>query len=234
MVPTEAEVRSYWSRLSNWGRWGDDDTMGTLNLVTPEVRRAAAKLVAEGTAVSCARRVEFSEAPDHVYGPPLWQAIRATRLTGHPEEPAAAPVERVAMTFHGRSVTHLDALSHISWEGATYGGRQEWSEGADIAHPLAVTAAADGIVTRGVLLDEAGRRGTPWLAPGEAVLPKHLEACEQRQRVRVQPGDTVLLRTGYGARVAELGPDRGDAEQPGWHAACLPWLYDREVAVATR
>jgi kynurenine formamidase len=233
VTPTEAEVRSYWSKLSNWGRWGTNDTRGTLNLITPETRRSAAQLIAEGTAVSCARPIGFAEAADHVYGTPRWEPVRqGGRLTGHPDEPAAALVERVELTFHGRSVTHLDALSHISWEGRTYGGRREAIGATGTpTHPLAVANAADGIVTRGVLLDEAGRRAMQWLEPGEGVLPEHLEACEQRQGVRVTAGDAVLLRTGYGAKQAEHGPEPGDAAQPGWHAACLPWLHARDVAM---
>jgi kynurenine formamidase len=233
MIPSAAEVRSYWSGLSNWGRWGDEDDLGTLNLITPAVRVAAARLVVRGAAISCARTVTFAAAADDVYGTPCRQVLGpGRRLTTHPEEPAAAVVERVELAFHGRSMTHLDALSHISWQGRTYGGRpDDLPSAGDGAHPLAVTAAAGGVVTRGVLLDEAARRNTRWLQPGDGVLPEHLDACEQRQGVQVRPGDAVLLRTGYGRKRAREGPDPGDGGQPGWHAACLPWLRARDVAL---
>jgi kynurenine formamidase len=96
----------------------------------------------------------------------------------------------------------------------------------------AVTALSDGVATRGVLLDVAATRGVDWLEPGEAVFPEDLEACEAAASVRVEEGDVLLMRTGYGKKVRDLGPDdvaRGG--RAGWHAACLPWFHERGVAM---
>ena len=94
----------------------------------------------------------------------------------------------------------------------------------------AVTAAANGIITRGVLLDIARVRDVPWLEPGQGVFPDDLEEAERRQGVRVRPGDAVLLRTGYGRVRHEAGATH-DVTQAGWHASCLPWLHERGVAL---
>ena len=94
----------------------------------------------------------------------------------------------------------------------------------------AVTAAANGIITRGVLLDIARVRDVPWLESGQGVFPDDLEEAERRQGVRVRSGDAVLLRTGYG-RVRHEAGDAGGFTQAGWHASCLPWLQEREVAL---
>src|SRR5947207_14373339 len=56
-VPTQDEVLGYFSTLSNWGRWGDDDGLGTLNHITDDVRLAAARAVRHGRSVSCAGEV---------------------------------------------------------------------------------------------------------------------------------------------------------------------------------
>jgi kynurenine formamidase len=83
-----------------------------------------------------------------------------------------------------------------------------------------------------VLLDVAAARGVAWLEPGEGVFPADLEACCRRQGVSVGSGDAVLLRTGYGARKRERGPDRtAEVGRAGWHVACLPWLRERDVAL---
>src|SRR5207247_1067165 len=96
----------------------------------------------------------------------------------------------------------------------------------------AITNLRDGIVTRGVLLDVAAALGRQWLEPGEGVHPEHLEAAESRENVDVSAGDVVLLRTGYGRKKAEHGPDDvGAAGRAGWHAACLPWIHARGIAV---
>ena len=63
-IPAEDEVLGYVESLSNWGRWGEDDQLGTLNLLTADKTRQAASLVQEGVTVSCARTITFEMAPD--------------------------------------------------------------------------------------------------------------------------------------------------------------------------
>ena len=144
--------------------------------------------------------------------------------------------EKLSFSVHGQGHTHLDALCHIFWDGRMYNGRSadmvNAEEGATWG---AITAAADGLVTRGVLLDIPALRGDRWMKAGEGALPGELEAAEARQGVRIQPGDAVLLRTGYGRYHREFtGPSSLTADyykgHPGWHAACLPWLHERQVA----
>src|SRR5581483_9302385 len=114
--------------------------------------------------------------------------------------------ERLGLTFHGNTVTHVDSPCHIFWDGAMYNGRSHSLVGAATGSAwAAVTAAANGIITRGVLLDIARARQVP----GLGVLPGDLEEAERRQGVRVRSGDAVLLRTGYGRARHEAGPASG-------------------------
>jgi kynurenine formamidase len=224
-VPSEAEVLSWFDSLSNWGRWGADDQLGTLNLITSEVRTAAAGLVKAGTSVSCAWEVPTGP-PDFDRTVTAVPKVEGLRF-GYSTE------QITAMTVHSGTWTHLDALCHISWDGLMYNGHSAAlvSEAAG-AQALPITVAQHGIVTRGVLLDVAASRGVPWLGPGEGVLPDDLEAAESRQGVRVASGDAVMLRTGFGRYRRETGALAGPlVSQPGWQAAALPWLRDRDVAV---
>ena len=228
--PTEAEVLGYFETLSNWNRWGPDDELGTLNHITPDARRAAAALVREGLTVSCAWDIKTTPRADQLFGTPQ----RYMLATGR--DPLAlgrggTAVEVTSFAFHGVTITHLDGLSHMFWDGRMYNGRPAGLvTAAGGAGHHAVTAFRDGIVTRGVLMDVPALDGRPWLDEGEGVFPEHLEAAEARQGVRVRAGDAVLLRTGKGRRLRE------EAERPprsagGWHAASLPWLHEREAAV---
>ncbi|MBV9410393.1 MAG: cyclase family protein, partial [Acidimicrobiia bacterium] len=119
----------------------------------------------------------------------------------------------------------------IFWDGHMYNGRPTDLVSEETgAQQLAITDAGGGILTRGVLLDVARARGVPWLEPGEGAYPEDLEAAEAAQGVRVEPGDGVLLRTGYGRWRHETGkvsPMEEGITQPGWQAACLPWLRER-------
>jgi kynurenine formamidase len=232
-LPTQDEVISWFERLSNWGRWGPDDRLGTLNHLTPERRVAAARLVEDGEAVSCGWDIDPAPRVDQPFGPPLRHMLSTGE--GLPATPrGAGAAEWIGLTFHGYSVTHLDSLAHMFWDGRMYGGRPadevRVRDGATVND--VVPAGTAGMAGRGVLLDAARQRGVDWLEPGEHVTPDDLEAIEAAQDVRVGPGDLVLLRTGYGAKLRRHGPDDvGRVGRAGWHVACAPWLAEREVAV---
>jgi kynurenine formamidase len=236
-VPDELQVRRWFDELSSWGRWGPDDERGTLNHVTPGHRAAAAALVTEGETVSCAWDIDVLPRPDLTAGAPhrfmlsTGEGLTDPERVGGPVE-AGGTAEYIGMVFHGYAITHVDGLSHMSWANRMYNGVPASAVTAQGgATRLAVTGLADGLVTRGVLLDVAGLRDVPWLEPGEGVLPEDLEAAASAQGVPVGAGDVVLLRTGYGRKVREQGPDPvGEVGRAGWHAACLPWLHDRRVA----
>jgi kynurenine formamidase len=134
------------------------------------------------------------------------------------------------MKFHGRAVTHLDALSHCFWDGRLYGdipAATVTSFAGATRHD--VRAAADGIVGRGVLLDATVVRDGP-LEPGEALSAADLDAIEAAEGVRVEAGDIVLVRTGHDLRrIARANPDLPGC--PGLSPDCLPWLHARDVSV---
>jgi kynurenine formamidase len=187
--------------------------------------------------VSCAWDIDTAPRPDAPFGVPTRHMIATGEGLADPER-VGGPVEgggtaeHLGLVFHGYAVTHLDGLCHMHWQGRMYNDVPAAAVTAGQgATRLAVTAIPEGIVTRGVLLDVAGASGGRWLDPGQGVGPAELEAAESAQRVTVGPGDVVLLRTGYGARVCERGPDAvGTVGRAGWHAASLPWLHEREVA----
>lgn len=242
-VPDESEVLGYQERLSNWGRWGDDDQLGTLNLITPEVRRAALGLVEYGTSVSCSREMTTELQAGDVHGPVQRHMLMTGegladehRVVPPPPRPGMGPTrgarafEYFGCVFHGVNITHVDALSHVFWDRKTYnGGPSELVNASMGATNLAVTAMADGVTTRGVLIDAAGARGVDWLEPGEGVFPEDVLAAAELQGVEIREGDAVLLRTGA-AKGKRSRPDWPIHPQAGWQAACLPLLHELGVA----
>ena len=94
-----------------------------------------------------------------------------------------------------------------------------------------VELLADGVVTRGVLLDVARLRGVDWLEPGEAIFPDELEEAERSEKVRVDAGDVLLVRTGSLKYRHEVGARPPSDGKPGLHAACLPWIRERDVSM---
>lgn len=227
-VPTEAEVLGWMDSLSNWGRWGPDDELGTLNLITPQKRAQAGALVREGISVTCSRLIVPEMAADVTSIPPLHYMIRTGESA--PSSGPGGSSDFIGLSFHGLTVTHLDALCHQFWDGKMYNGKAASLVNAEQkATAGAVDQAQNGIVTRGVLLDITAVKGKDWLEAGEGVFTEDLEAAEEAQGVHLEEGDALLLRLGWYKRRQELGPP--DSGRPGLHAETLPWLHRRGISI---
>lgn len=241
--PQQDEVLAYFEELSNWGRWGADDRRGTLNLIDDGTRAAAAALARSGRVVSCGWDIDTREQPDDQGTAPRRLMLSTGQGLNDPDRVLApgqqdrprhaGSAEELSIYPHGFRVTHVDALAHQFWDGTIYNGRPaELVTSAFGAMEMDMTEARDGIVTRAVLVDAAAHRQVRWLDPGDGVRPEELEAILSASGLAVGPGDAVMLRTGYGARVAAQGPDRiREAGRAGWHAACLPWLRRHDVSL---
>ncbi len=241
-LPTAEEVFGYFEELSNWARWGEEDDRGTLNYVTPKVTLAAAKEIQTGRSVACSWVITNQRQEGDLFGTPqrfmlnhgqgLADADRVIPPHRRAGERSFGASEYIGFVFHGLNITHIDALSHVFWDGRMYNGYPaEWVTSQLGATRLAITDVAEGISTRGVLLDVARAHGVDALEPGRGVTPQDLELAEKKQGVQVRSGDAVFLRTGYGHARHASGPGKTTLGQPGWHAAALPWLHEREVAV---
>ncbi|MDF2046459.1 cyclase family protein [Microbacterium sp. Kw_RZR3] len=235
-----AQIEEYLTTLSNWGRWGEDDRLGTLNLITPEVRRRAAANVRSGTAISLARNLDpLRPDPLHsgVTNVQRDSKVGEVRHLLGKEARWDAVGEEITLSPHGGNA-HLDGLGHYYWDGLFYNGFPASASNNTIgsAH-LSVSHATEGIITRGVLLDIAGLHGVPYLERCHAVHVDELLEAERRQGVQVRSGDVLLIHTGNAAALETLGPvyrtaNPGplDGVQAGLDISCLPFLHDRDVA----
>jgi len=216
---TRAGIDAMMQELSNWGRWGKDDQIGAVHLITPAVRKAAAALVKDGAAVSLSRRLDTAKALDN--DSPF--ALTPTR-------DGDFAMDEYKIAYHGFAHTHMDSLAHMSVGGKSYNGFAPPAAGKG-ADKLAVENYKEGIFTRGVLIDLPRLKGIQYLEPGTAVYPADLDAWEKMSGIRVAAGDAVLIRTGRWARRAEKGPWAAQEKMAGLHASSARWLKQRDVAV---
>ena len=248
---TSQEVFEGWmSEVSNWGRWGDDDQLGTINLITASKRRQAAALVTEGAAVSLARDLSKETAPDNPipfgHEVSIFVIDPASGEVSAPSAPKDAKAwaslesvgavggsgDRFAMDYHGFAYTHIDALCHIFHGGKMYNGFSQTMVTARGAAKLGITELKAGIITRGVLVDVPRLRGVPYLEPGQPIFSDDLDAWEKHAGVKVEPGDAILIRTGRWARREAAGPlDLSVAGLAGLHPSAAKWLRARDVAL---
>jgi kynurenine formamidase len=227
-------VREAAERYSNWGKWGPEDQLGTVNYITPEKVVQAAGLVRRGRVFSLA--MPFDEnGPQSGRGrmnPTL--AMRRTGtdfVAGVRNNPSGIGSADDMLTTSLQAATHWDALSHIfdrgqMWNG--YGAAEVTSRGAQ---RNGVEHFRDRIVSRGVLLDMAHYKGVEWLEPGYAITEDDLLGCLAAEGVTVGTGDIVLLRTGQMGYCKTHGWGTyagGDA--PGLSFYTVGWLHRTELA----
>jgi len=227
-IATEADFRRAMKELSHWGRWGDQDELGAANLITPAKRKQALALAREGRTVSLAHDVPQEKAVDT----PAF--LNRTVVTVAPG--VALDSYQYTGTYHGVIHSHLDAVDcHIMVDGRGYNGvSMEEIKTASGCPRGSINALKDGIVTRAILFDATRLPGkaTPqgWLEPGTAIRREDLEALEKIQRVRVSPGDVILLYTGRWKRRAALGPWPNATGFAGYHIDVAYFLKDRGVS----
>jgi len=223
-VLTKKDIDQMMTSLSNWGRWGKNDELGALNLLTPSKRREAAALVREGTSVSLAHNAikvkeENSEPFDHR------MVETGTKATSESSS------DIYSVQYHGYTQTHMDALCHLFYQGKMYNGFNQQDVSAKGASKLSILQAKSGIFTRGVLVDLPSLLGVDYLKGAQAIYPEHLEAWEKRSGVKITSGDALLIRTGRWARRAAQGPWNVEGDSAGLHASCLPWIKKRDISV---
>jgi kynurenine formamidase len=238
---TADDIERWATELSNWGRWGHDDQAGTINLITPAKRKAAAALVHEGVCVSASLDADLpKEGPTSgpLPGGPRTEGQPRTTwtLTSRPPGPDPRPkpafvVDTIAVAYHGDATTHLDALSHIYYKGQIYNGFPQTSFTDRGAGKDDVMAFKDGIFTRGALFDIPKLKDVPYLGDDEAIYPEDLEAWEKKASFRLESGDAMLVRTGRWLRVKEKGFLDINNQVPGLYASCLKWMRERGVAI---
>ena len=221
---TEAMVDGWMTELSNWGRWGDDDQLGALNLITNDKRKQAASLVREGVSVSLSHNYLTEQAEDSTS--PFSHEMSGVGGTG----PFIG--DRYSVSYHGYAHSHMDSLCHMSHDGVMYNGFTKADDVTeDGCSKLSILDVKQGILTKGILMDIARLKGVEYLEPGTPIYIEDLEEWERQAGVRVEPGDILLVRSGRWARRAAVGPWATGQLAAGLHASVGPWLKERDVAM---
>ncbi|WP_100812483.1 cyclase family protein [Microbacterium sp. BR1] len=230
----------YSLRLSNWGRWGDDDDCGTTNLATPKQIRGAAQDIVSGDVVSIALpigpdgpqsgrngrfnclRYSTSTGSDHSLGLQTWNGGPLPHEVGFADD---------TIVMHLHSATHWDSLGHVFHKGKGFNGVDATAVTAEGASRLGAEHLADRFVGGCVLVDLPRAMDVPWLEDGRAVTVDDLEQTLERQGVQLRSGDLLLVRTGKLARArAEGWGTYAGGDAPGLSIHTAPWLHQREVA----
>jgi kynurenine formamidase len=239
-VPDYAAFAEVAARVRNWGRWGPDDELGTLNLIDDEARRRGAACVVSGQAFGLGLPLSEAEGIQLGFVPGRVNPTRTMTFVNELPPPGPDPdfvaFNEDVFSMATQAATHWDALAHTSHAGSIYNGYPATSVSAEGAARCGI-ARADTVISRGVLLDVARALGRDVLERGHPISPADLDAaCALGAGVTPEPGDIVLVRTG---QMVHLQPERRDLVAYVWPAPGLTietaeWFHEHDVAaVAT-
>ncbi|MFE3632045.1 cyclase family protein [Streptomyces goshikiensis] len=225
-----AEFHDIAKRVNNWGRWGADDEMGTLNLITDEVVRAAAAEIRAGRRIPLALPLQEDGVQVGMIPGRVNPLHTMTQINQELFGPGTVACSDDAVTMGLQCATHWDALTHVSHSGKIYNGRPAGTITAHARAEFSGIEKAGPIVSRGVLLDVARAKGMDRLPGGHAVTPQDLTEAEEFGGVTVRAGDIVLVRTGQ-IQLYLAGDKHGYGfPSPGLSVRTPQWFHARDVA----
>lgn len=234
--------------VRNWGRWGDDDEIGTLNFITSDKVAEAAGLVRKGRVISLGGdfgssgpqgAFKFRQNPVHVM---TVDGGDANTLCEYAPGWLRNPVARDVSAFFAdnlfrfnddmivmplQAATQWDALAHVYYEDKLYNGFPAGSVTSFGALHCGIDKVdAKGITSRGVLLDVVAHRGEEsFCRPGKPITPAELDDIAAKQGVTIGRGDIVVVHTGWWTRFLATGDGAEAGSGLDW--TCASWLHDR-------
>jgi kynurenine formamidase len=217
------------SRAGNWNRWGPDDEEGALNLIDSEVVLLAARLVQRGRVVVLSQELgPGTPTPPHRRPPARFMDRDGGDYLAGAKAPGGFCFAEDTIQFATHSGTHLDALSHVWREGSLYNGHPSSSIRSNRGAQRCGVEKLRPIVTRGVMLDLEETVGV--LASGQEIMPSDLEAACSKAAIEINPGDAVLIRTGWWEH-NRGDPTRYWSGEPGIGLAAAEWLGAHDVSL---
>lgn len=225
------EVRKIAAEVSNWGRWGDDDERGTLNLIDAAAVARGAAAVVDGRAFALA--IPASLDGPKVFGQPSRVSPLRT-LTVHnfawTGDPDTGELNDDNVTMGLQSGTHWDALSHVGYSGQLYNGFPNTTVTVESGASRCGIDKVGAVVSRGVMLDVARVRGVDQLQHGDRITPDELDAATDAAGVSIEAGDIVLVRTGMLGQFMAGNRKLYEHGSPGFAPECARWLHAHDVA----
>lgn len=233
---SEAEFRELLGKLKNWGRWGAADERGALNYISEARRRSAAACVRSGRSFALAIPMLNGAGPQQGAGGRV-NPLHFMTATG------CDPVARIDLGMNARFTddflaftvqggTQWDALCHIYYDDTLYNGAKATEVSSAGAARMGIDKVHRDFVSRGVLLDVARAKGLECLPPGYAITIQDLLDTEEKQGVRVEEGDILMVRTGQMTKVKRGFRDWSAffGNEPGLHWETAEWIDARRVA----
>ena len=228
---SEADFFQIFEKIKNWTTvqqdFPDSFERGSLNYITPAKVVASSALVSDGVIVSTA--LPWNTVSDLDNHKP---ALHYMSELGTPNDPQpACNKDFIGVDYHGKAVSHLDAMTHIAYRNQLYGGKTSTEVVGSHGSNWATVDKLGPIITRGVLLDAALLKGKEWIEPGTAIHADDVLEMEKKFNFTLEAGDCVLLRSGHFARREKLGVWDPSDLSAGFHFDVMELFKERKISV---
>ncbi len=233
----KAAIAEATEKLSNWGRWGKEDEIGTLNHVTPENIIEATKLVKKGKAFALGIPLGASGPQNGLFGG-RWNPIHTMLATGTDaiagrfDETNKIRYADDALNMPVQAATHWDSLGHVFYEDKMYNGFEAKLVDSGGVHKNGIEHTRNKMIGRGVLLDVARFKGVEYLEDGYGISNDELDAVAKAEGVEIRKGDFVIIRTGQMEQRLKTGEWGGYAggDAPGVKFENCYWCQEKQIA----
>ena len=237
-------------KVRNWGRWGTDDELGTLNLIDASAILQAASLVRRGVVFPLGNAFDgdgpqggtgFRRNPIHLMSFDGGDSsVDGARLGTTSNDKLIEAMWQSPMRFNDdyimmplQACTQWDAIAHVYYDDQLYNGYPAGSVTSFGAAKNGIdkAAAAGGVVGRGVLIDVAHFRGVEHLEPRSLIYPGELDEILDSENIDLAKGDILMIRTGWWLDFERRRDGHAWAyEAPGLSWKCAKWLHEHDVA----
>jgi len=220
---------------TNWGRWGDTDERGAINLIGAAEVLAGVAACRTGRTYHLGLKVQRKGVPliDFRPTPERYALFRDTdkEMFAKLGSDGTVAFNEDVLSVPTHNGTHMDALAHCVADDTLYNGFPASAVEANRGASKCGIEKVGSVVGRAVLLDVAAHLGVDWMEPGQRVDGDLLEACRSAAGVTLAAGDVLLIRTGWLDLFASLG--RGESPpfaQPGIDLTTVDFIADHDVA----
>ncbi len=224
-------------KLRNWGRWGKEDQIGTLNNVSAADIVKAAGLVRKGKTFGMGIPIGSNGPQSGLFGG-RWNPIHTMLATGTDAKSGRfdgkgkIAYSDDAIDMPVQSATHWDSIGHVFYENQMYNGYDASACDSGGVHKNGIEHARDCMVGRGVLLDVARHRKVDWLKDGEGISNAELDEVAKAEGVEIRKGDFVIVRTGQMERCLSEGKwgTYAGGNAPGVRFENCYWCRNHDIA----
>jgi len=229
-------LRATAEKCKNWGRWGPDDEIGTLNFISPEAIVQAGKLIRRGKAFSLGLNFDRNGPQKGLWGnrfnPIHTMLATGTDAVSGNQDAGGLRYADDAVNMPLQCGTQWDALGHIFYGDKMWNGYDARLVDSNGAQKNGIEKTKDRMVGRGVLLDVARHCGVEFLEDGMAITKTDLDATAKAQGVQIRRGDFVIVRTGQMEQRLKAGEWGGYAggDAPGLAFETAEWIHEKEIA----